>query len=154
MAAYMRSVVLLLSTERVALLRKSCGYTVNSQRYVRALRRTPVKVLYPDEPKPRPAPEAPAKTTQLKKKSPAPGRIPNHVSPGAEESPVPRVVSVARSRTFREQQGKILLEGKRLICDALEAGAQPPAGVLQSGGEAERAARRQAEESHSGQSQV
>ncbi|KAG7248789.1 hypothetical protein CRUP_015057 [Coryphaenoides rupestris] len=68
MAAYMRSVVLLLSTERVALLRKSCGYTVNSQR---------------------------------------------------------RVVSVARSRTFREQQGKILLEGKRLICDALEAGANP-----------------------------
>jgi len=32
---------------------------------------------------------------------------------------------VARSRTFREQQGKILLEGRRLICDALEAGANP-----------------------------
>jgi hypothetical protein len=36
-----------------------------------------------------------------------------------------RVVSIARSRTFREHQGKILLEGKRLICDALEAGAHP-----------------------------
>ena len=36
-----------------------------------------------------------------------------------------RVVSIARSRTFRENQGKILLEGKRLICDALEAGAHP-----------------------------
>lgn len=36
-----------------------------------------------------------------------------------------RLVSVARSRKFREQQGKILLEGRRLICDALEAGARP-----------------------------
>lgn len=36
-----------------------------------------------------------------------------------------RLVSVARSRTFREHQGKILLEGRRLICDALEAGARP-----------------------------
>lgn len=34
-------------------------------------------------------------------------------------------MSVARSRTFREHQGKILLEGRRLICDALEAGAIP-----------------------------
>lgn len=38
-------------------------------------------------------------------------------------SPSPR--SVARSRTFREHQGKILLEGRRLICDALAAGANP-----------------------------
>lgn len=36
-----------------------------------------------------------------------------------------RLVSVARSRTFREHQGKILLEGRRLICDALDAGAMP-----------------------------
>lgn len=36
-----------------------------------------------------------------------------------------RVVSVARSRAFREHQGKILLEGRRLICDALDAGANP-----------------------------
>lgn len=36
-----------------------------------------------------------------------------------------KVVSVARSRTFREHQGKILLEGRRLICDALDAGAMP-----------------------------
>lgn len=34
-------------------------------------------------------------------------------------------MSVARSRTFREHQGKILLEGRRLICDALNAGARP-----------------------------
>ncbi|KAI4880587.1 hypothetical protein NFI96_018135, partial [Prochilodus magdalenae] len=36
-----------------------------------------------------------------------------------------KVVSIARSRAFREQQGKILLEGRRLICDALAAGAVP-----------------------------
>jgi len=88
----MRSVVLLLSTERAALLRKPCGYTVESQRYVRALRRTPVKVLYPDDPKPKPkldpAPKAPVRTSELKKRSPAPGRIPSHVSPGSEESEV------------------------------------------------------------------
>lgn len=34
-------------------------------------------------------------------------------------------MSTARSRTFREHQGKILLEGRRLICDALDAGAVP-----------------------------
>lgn len=32
---------------------------------------------------------------------------------------------MARSRTFREHQNKILLEGRRLICDALDAGALP-----------------------------
>lgn len=32
---------------------------------------------------------------------------------------------MARSRTFREHQGKVLLEGRRLICDALNAGAVP-----------------------------
>ncbi|KAL7848597.1 hypothetical protein SRHO_G00202200 [Serrasalmus rhombeus] len=38
---------------------------------------------------------------------------------------LPKVVSIARSRAFREQQGKVLLEGRRLICDALAAGAAP-----------------------------
>ncbi|XP_061734271.1 rRNA methyltransferase 3A, mitochondrial-like [Nerophis ophidion] len=35
------------------------------------------------------------------------------------------LVSIARSRTFREKQGKILLEGRRLIRDALNSGAVP-----------------------------
>ncbi|TSQ46643.1 rRNA methyltransferase 3A, mitochondrial [Bagarius yarrelli] len=36
-----------------------------------------------------------------------------------------KMVSIARSRAFREQEGKVLLEGKRLICDAIAAGASP-----------------------------
>ncbi|XP_062873005.1 rRNA methyltransferase 3A, mitochondrial [Trichomycterus rosablanca] len=36
-----------------------------------------------------------------------------------------KLVSVGRSRAFREQEGKVLLEGRRLICDALAAGATP-----------------------------
>ncbi|XP_060743899.1 rRNA methyltransferase 3A, mitochondrial [Tachysurus vachellii] len=36
-----------------------------------------------------------------------------------------KMVSVARSRAFREQECKVLLEGKRLICDAMAAGASP-----------------------------
>lgn len=35
------------------------------------------------------------------------------------------MASVARSRAFRDKEGKVLLEGRRLICDALSAGAAP-----------------------------
>ncbi|XP_024592180.1 rRNA methyltransferase 3, mitochondrial isoform X2 [Neophocaena asiaeorientalis asiaeorientalis] len=35
------------------------------------------------------------------------------------------VMTVVKSRQFREKQGKILLEGRRLIADALKAGAVP-----------------------------
>lgn len=36
-----------------------------------------------------------------------------------------RLANLARSKKLREQQGKILLEGRRLISDALDAGASP-----------------------------
>ena len=35
------------------------------------------------------------------------------------------VMTIVKSRPFREKQGKILLEGRRLIADALKAGAVP-----------------------------
>lgn len=40
-------------------------------------------------------------------------------------SSIRKLVTVARSRAYRENQGKILLEGRRLISDALVAGARP-----------------------------
>lgn len=36
-----------------------------------------------------------------------------------------KVVTVAKSRSFRDRHGKVLLEGLRLVRDALEAGAVP-----------------------------
>lgn len=38
-----------------------------------------------------------------------------------------KVVTIAKSRSFRDRHGKVLLEGQRLIRDALEAGAVPRA---------------------------
>lgn len=35
------------------------------------------------------------------------------------------VMTIVKSRPFREKRGKILLEGRRLIADALKAGAVP-----------------------------
>lgn len=34
-----------------------------------------------------------------------------------------KLVNIARSKKIREQQGKVVLEGKRLVCSALDAGA-------------------------------
>ncbi|KAJ3590061.1 hypothetical protein NHX12_008018 [Muraenolepis orangiensis] len=154
MAAYMRNVIVLLSTERNALLRKACDHTVESKRHVRGLRRTPVNVLYPESdkkpvaPQVRKEPKPTPKASGMKNTFTTPAAIvPRNVSPVSDKSNITsskdqvggrsferaspgdkrlaRVVSITQSRTFREQQGKILLEGKRLICDALEAGANP-----------------------------
>lgn len=142
------------------------------RRYVRGLRRTPVKVLFPDDNKSR-IDNVPQNQTGLhgnNKRSFEKKHTEHNVNTGFAKAEVvktyekslfenyknssgnttstwektkdqigglsferafpgdkrlARVVSVARSRTFREHQGKILLEGRRLICDALEAGANP-----------------------------
>lgn len=49
MAAYMRSVICLVSIERNAFLTRGSGVFVESKRYVRGLRRKPVRVLFPEE---------------------------------------------------------------------------------------------------------
>ncbi|XP_041851267.1 rRNA methyltransferase 3A, mitochondrial [Melanotaenia boesemani] len=165
MAAFIRGVVCLVSTERHAFLTKKTCVIEESKRYVRGLRRKPVKVLFSENETGkvvRPPPESHqlAAKKSLKnhneaeltsaahhavKSSPAKKRINvqstaklpedmgsrdqvdgllfEKASPGDKR--LARLVSVARSRKFREQQGKILLEGKRLICDALDAGAKP-----------------------------
>lgn len=48
MAAYMRRVICLVSTERNAFLTRGSGVAVESKRYVRGLRRKPVRVLFPE----------------------------------------------------------------------------------------------------------
>ncbi|XP_016321019.1 rRNA methyltransferase 3A, mitochondrial-like [Sinocyclocheilus anshuiensis] len=146
--------------ERSLLLR---GYNnhrtlVNSRRYVRALRRRPVAVVYPDGERQRliKSNEAADKMNQKlftqkdKHREKVSGRAGSqqwsgHVSACAEESPqmkdklsglrfekapagdnrLAKVASVAWSRAFRDKEGKVLLEGRRLICDALSAGAAP-----------------------------
>ncbi|XP_039986754.1 rRNA methyltransferase 3A, mitochondrial [Xiphias gladius] len=166
MAAYARSVVSLVSRERRDFLTRVCGVMVASKRYVRGLRRKPVRVLFPDndadtEVQARPRPRTPeqhvkrerkekeAKVTSAAEHLEESGSVraraseqsaPKHAHASATKDQVEglrferafpgdkrlaRLVSVARSRTFREHQGKILLEGRRLICDALDAGANP-----------------------------
>ncbi|KAM9359055.1 rRNA methyltransferase 3A, mitochondrial [Symphorus nematophorus] len=166
MAAYMRSVICLVPTGRNALFTRGSGIFVESKRHVRALRRKPVRVLFPENetdkvvkatPQSQPAEqiikkrkrEREAKVTSttryhdesdfVKARShvqsavkDAPGTVTkDHIDGLRFERAFPgdkrlaRLASVARSRTFREHQGKILLEGRRLICDALDAGANP-----------------------------
>ncbi|CAM4571550.1 rRNA methyltransferase 3, mitochondrial isoform X1 [Lepidochelys kempii] len=96
------------------------------RRWVRALRRSPVRVLPPRE--------------EQRAAAPA-GREPKGARPAPEKSPagqelryekaepgdrrLGKVVTIAKSKKFRDQHGKILLEGQRLIKDALDAGAVP-----------------------------
>uniref|UniRef100_A0A674CJG0 tRNA/rRNA methyltransferase SpoU type domain-containing protein n=1 Tax=Salmo trutta TaxID=8032 RepID=A0A674CJG0_SALTR len=115
-----------------------------SKRYVRALKRRPVKVLYSDsetfptskqvrsnrhkqsqtvvskmrDARNGKASSTPEHTTNLKDQ--LVGLKFERAVPGDKR--LARVVSVARSRTFLEHQGKILLEGRHLICNTLAAG--------------------------------
>ncbi|KAL6115942.1 mrm3 [Pungitius sinensis] len=155
MAAYTRSVICLVSMERSYLLSRRSGVIVESKRYVRGLRRKPVRVLMPEDVTDkviRPPPAARDAQRQKPGKEVVPMKhleegfakpksnvhltvknaVQNDLVDGLRfERALPgdkrlaRLVSVARSRTFREHQGKILLEGRRLICDALDAGANP-----------------------------
>ncbi|XP_030633916.1 rRNA methyltransferase 3A, mitochondrial [Chanos chanos] len=178
MAAFMRGVSheILISVGRSTLFRKAAPTAIDSRRYVRALRRRPVSVVYPDgqretlrkpyqildseskQSKHQPSTlqterqtagkdifkkHAPQKAStkhgdnaaitgeHLSQFTDEPGSLKEKLSGLRIEKALPgdkklgKVVSIARSRTYREQQGKILLEGRRLICDALNAGAIP-----------------------------
>ncbi|TNN66060.1 rRNA methyltransferase 3A, mitochondrial [Liparis tanakae] len=153
MAAYMRSVICLVSTERSAFLSRGSGVFAEAKRYVRALKRRPIQVLMPDTEKDKivkplagrlqrqKGGQVPAttqrpnedviKATRDATSAETPAVSKDHIDGLRFERALPgdkrlaRLVSVARSRAFREQQGKILLEGRRLICDALDAGANP-----------------------------
>ncbi|CDQ58986.1 unnamed protein product [Oncorhynchus mykiss] len=158
MAAFVRGMLWhILVAERSNILKKSNDCIVDSKRYVRALKRRPVKVLYPDSETTSPTSKQRSdqistvnailknETTNKRVSSMSWSARNGNASTTSEhttnlkdqlgglkfERALPgdkrlaRVVSVACSRTFREHQGKILLEGRRLICDALAAGANP-----------------------------
>ncbi|XP_028662457.1 rRNA methyltransferase 3A, mitochondrial [Erpetoichthys calabaricus] len=132
---------------------------VESRRCVRALRRTPVKVLYPETDaagklqavQSIKAPEVSAENKsspisrgaerqseyETKKRSHGPSVTTSHrvyeiqgETPGLRyekanplDKKLGKVITIAKSRKFRDQHGKILLEGRRLIIDALSSGA-------------------------------
>ncbi|NXK86679.1 MRM3 methyltransferase, partial [Formicarius rufipectus] len=98
-------------------------------RAVRALRRTPVRVLPPQgqrtaEPPAGQAPERPPPPPPAVQRSEAgPGLWYEKAAPGDRR--LGKVVTIAKSKKFRDNHGKVLLEGHRLIKDALQAGAVP-----------------------------
>ncbi|KAK9412566.1 rRNA methyltransferase 3 mitochondrial-like [Crotalus adamanteus] len=117
------------------LLLTPCRISVGSRRGIRGLRRKPLRVLpsvaqvqeqqriVPSKVKTPYIPKAPRKERQPE---------PEHEEAelryeraGPNEKRLRNLVTLAKSRAFREKHGKILLEGRRLIMDALEAGAVP-----------------------------
>ncbi|NXC81908.1 MRM3 methyltransferase, partial [Cercotrichas coryphoeus] len=97
------------------------------RRGVRALRRSPVRVLQPQSA--RESPRGPQESPQpppppaVERGAAAPGLWYEKAAPGDRR--LGKVVTIAKSKKFRDNHGKVLLEGHRLIKDALEAGAVP-----------------------------
>eukprot|EP00057_Strongylocentrotus_purpuratus_P030791 XP_782724.3 PREDICTED: rRNA methyltransferase 3, mitochondrial [Strongylocentrotus purpuratus] len=50
--------------------------------------------------------------------------VPRYTKAGPDDKRLGRATMLAKSRKYREQSGKIILEGRRLITDALESGAR------------------------------
>ncbi|XP_054649970.1 rRNA methyltransferase 3A, mitochondrial [Dunckerocampus dactyliophorus] len=155
MAIYMKHMSCLFRWERAIFLSRGSGFNVECKRYVRGLRRKPVRVILPEYVKAPPAAIVKEKkdvkvqfrAAELERGDLTKTRTSSEISSSTKsanmvgksdqidglrferafpgDKRLARLVSVARSRTFREQQGKVLLEGRRLICDALNAGAIP-----------------------------
>ncbi|NXF99196.1 MRM3 methyltransferase, partial [Sakesphorus luctuosus] len=99
------------------------------RRGVRALRRSPVRVLPPEKERPEPTearPDPPRERPPqpaVERSAAGPGLWYEKAAPGDRR--LGKVVTIAKSKKFRDNHGKVLLEGLRLIKDALEAGAVP-----------------------------
>uniref|UniRef100_A0A8D0F7J7 RNA 2-O ribose methyltransferase substrate binding domain-containing protein n=1 Tax=Strix occidentalis caurina TaxID=311401 RepID=A0A8D0F7J7_STROC len=102
------------------------------RRGVRALRRSPVRVLPPQKerggaagaqrsPRERPPTPPPPPPPAVEWSPAGLGLRYEKAAPGDRR--LGKVVTIAKSKKFRDHHGKVLLEGHRLIKDALEAGA-------------------------------
>ncbi|XP_063002867.1 rRNA methyltransferase 3, mitochondrial [Elgaria multicarinata webbii] len=131
------------------LLRPAWAGAAVGRRGVRALRRSPVRVLpslaqaqeqqlvrpSPPQVQRGPAPKAradpgserkePKKAAASEQPEPEEKLSLHYERAGPGDKRLSKVVTLAKSRDFRERHGKILLEGRRLITDALAAGAVP-----------------------------
>ncbi|XP_053563347.1 rRNA methyltransferase 3, mitochondrial [Bombina bombina] len=121
---------------------------LQTKRYVRALRRSPVRVLYPGgdqaegKLKPQSKQQRTTRTDKSHEKSESSSLKPEVKSKNRHEAQeesqsldvkfekampgdkrLSKVVTIAKSKKFRDRHGQILLEGRRLLMDALEAGA-------------------------------
>ncbi|XP_067421902.1 rRNA methyltransferase 3, mitochondrial [Emydura macquarii macquarii] len=109
----------------------ACLAEATGRRGVRALRRSPVRV-HPPRREQEAAAAVPARRDPAERKKPQLAPAPEQSLAGQElryEKAEPgdrrlgKVVTIAKSKKFRDRHGKILLEGQRLIKDALDAGA-------------------------------
>ncbi|XP_045629602.1 rRNA methyltransferase 3, mitochondrial isoform X1 [Ursus americanus] len=119
-------------------------WDLDGRRWVRALRRSPVRVVFPSgqvverkpssgkqprraetEANPEQRPKQPLQVSRSQKPCTweESGLRYDKALPGDRR--LSSVMTIVKSRPFREKQGKILLEGRRLIADALKAGAVP-----------------------------
>nr|XP_058139773.1 rRNA methyltransferase 3, mitochondrial isoform X2 [Dasypus novemcinctus] len=121
------------------------SWDLDSRRWVRALRRSPVKVVFPSgqvvERKSSPGKQpqkAASETNTQEQRQKQPLQVPASPTPSTWEESGLRydkacpgdkrlssVMTIVKSKSFRDKQGKILLEGRRLIADALKVGAVP-----------------------------
>ncbi|XP_069338284.1 rRNA methyltransferase 3, mitochondrial isoform X1 [Eulemur rufifrons] len=121
------------------------SWDLEARRWVRALRRSPVKVVFPSgqvverkrAPAEQPRKAASGASSQGQQQERTLQGSPSQTPSTWEESGLrydkafsgdrrlSSVMTIVKSRPFREKEGKILLEGRRLIADALKAGAVP-----------------------------
>ncbi|XP_069613468.1 rRNA methyltransferase 3, mitochondrial isoform X1 [Ranitomeya imitator] len=133
MAALMRSV---LGCSRLTIVR--LPISVQVKRDVRALRRKPVRIFPPEnqrklEKRAKDVREPPAASVPEKQRrdpvTKDESREEQHTyelrydRAAAGDKRLSKVVTIVKSRNFRDRHGQVLLEGQRLLVDALDAGA-------------------------------
>ncbi|KAM9320078.1 rRNA methyltransferase 3, mitochondrial [Gastrophryne carolinensis] len=116
--------------------------SIQARRHVRALRRTPVRVIPPESQQKAQEAQRPPHTRvpPPHRQPPEPHTKDSGAKKAEEEEPLDvtqlryhrardgdsklsKVVTIAKSKKFRDRHGQVLLEGHRLLRDALDTGA-------------------------------